>query len=86
MRTKLVSAMLLTAVLGFASASFAAGMAATGTIKAIDAKAMTVTMVDGAVYVLPEGFKIAYFKVGEKVALTWEQKGLAKDIDTMVAA
>ena len=86
MRSNFVSAVLVTAVLGFGSAAMAAGTAATGVIKSIDAKAMTVTMVDGVIYTLPLGFKIADFKVGEKVALTWELKGLAKDIDTMVAA
>ena len=68
------------------SAVLAAGTAASGTIKALDAKAMTVTMEDGSVYTLPAGFKIDGFKVGEKVTLTWEKKGMAKDIDTMVAA
>ena len=86
MRSKIVAAVLVTAVMSMGSAVLAAGTAASGTIKALDAKAMTVTMEDGSVYTLPAGFKIDGFKVGEKVTLTWEKKGTAKDIDTMVAA
>lgn len=86
MRSKILAAVLVTAVMGVASASFAAATAGTGTIKSMDAKAMTVTMQDGTVYKLPADFKIAAFKVGEKVTLTWEMKGTVKDIDTMVAA
>lgn len=86
MRSKIVAAVLVTAVMSVASASFAAGMVATGTIKALDAKALTVTMVDGSIYTLPKDFKITAFKVGEKVTLTYEAKGTAKTIDTMAAA
>lgn len=86
MHTKLASAVLLTALLGLASASFAATMTTSGTIKLIDAKAMTVTMLDGSVYTLPQGFKVADFKTGEKVTLGWEQKGTVRAIDTMTAS
>lgn len=86
MRTKFASILLLTAALGIGSAAFSAGTAASGTIKSIDTKAMTVTLADGSVYELPAGFMLTYFKVGEKVTLTWEQKGAMKLIDTMVAA
>ena len=84
MRSKIVAAVLVTAVMGVGSASFAAGTAGTGTIKALDAKALTVTMVAGTVYTLPKGFKTDGFKAGEKVSLTWELKGTVKDIDTMI--
>lgn len=86
MRSKIVAAVLVTAVMSMGSAVLAAGTEATGTIKALDAKAMTVTMEDGTVYTVPAVFKLDGFKVGEKVALTWEKKGTAKDIDTMVPA
>ena len=39
-----------------------------------------------SVYALPAGFKIDTFKAGEKVALTWEMKGTAKAVDTMLPA
>lgn len=84
MRKAFVAAVLVSAVMG--SAVFAAGTAAQGTIKALDAKAMTVTLEDGSVYGLPAGFKLDGFKVGEKVSLTWELKGTIKDIDTMTAS
>ena len=86
MRSKFVAAVVVTAVMGMGSAVFAAGMEATGTIKAVDAKAMTVTMEDGTLYSLPAGFKIDAFKAGQKVTLTWELKGTVKDIDTMLPA
>lgn len=86
MRSKIVAAVLMTAVMGVGAAAFAAGTAASGTIKAIDAKAMTVTLEDGSVYALPAGFKIDTFKAGEKVSLTWEMKGTAKAVDTMLPA
>ena len=86
MRSKIVAAVLVTAVMFMGSAVLAAGTAANGTIKALDAKAMTVTLEDGSVYMLPAGFKISGFKVGEKVTLTWEMKNGVKDIDTLVAA
>ncbi len=85
MRSKFASALLMTAAVMLGSSAFAASMQAIGTIKAIDAKAMTVTMSDGKVYELPAGFKLTDFKVGEKVTLTWEKKGTALAIDTMVA-
>ena len=86
MRSTLMGAVLVTAVLAMGSASFAAGTAASGVIKSLDAKAMTVTLEDGSVYTLPAGFKIDGFKAGEKVALTWELKGTVKDIETMTAS
>ena len=67
------------------AAAFAASTAATGMINAIDAKAMTVTLEDGTIYLLPAGFKIDTFKVGEKVALTSQMKGTDKLVDTLKA-
>lgn len=65
----------LAAAVGLSGAGFAAGTAATGTIKSIDVKAETVTLQDGKTYQLPSGFKLDAFKVGEKVSLMWEMKG-----------
>ncbi len=87
MRTKLASVILLTTTLGFGAAAFAATpIDATGSIKAIDAKAMTVTLNDGTIYVLPKGFKLAAFKVGEKVKVQYELKDTVRDLTTMKPA
>ena len=75
MRSNFASVVLLTASLGFASAALAAPTYTVGTIKAIDAKVMSVTLQDGTLYMLPKGVKLDGFKVGEKVSLMWEMKG-----------
>lgn len=85
MRSKLLPLVLI-AGMSFAGASFAAGMDVSGTIKAIDAKAMTVTLEDGKVYQLPTGFKLDAFKVGEKVKITSEMKSGKNDASAMVEA
>lgn len=75
MRSKLIPAV-LAASLAFGGVVFAASPAyVTGTIKAIDAKAMTVTMDDGTVYDFAATMKLAGFKVGEKVMIGWEMMG-----------
>ena len=70
MRSKLIPAV-LAASLAFGGAVFAATSDATGTIKALDAKAMTVTLADGTVYYFGAGVKLDGFKVGEKVMISW---------------
>lgn len=72
-----------------ASGAFAATSAATtadGVIKSIDAKAMSITLADGTVYMLPKGFKVDTVKVGEKVAVTFDKKGKANDATEVKAA
>ena len=86
MRAKLASVVLLATTLGFGAAAFAAPTDTTGTIKAIDAKAYSVTLADGTVYLLPKTFKLADFKIGEKVKLHWDMMGTARDATTMAAA
>lgn len=64
------------------SVAAAGAMAATttnGVIKSMDAKAHTMTLADGSVYVLPTTIKASTMKVGEKVAIIWNAKGAAKD-------
>jgi hypothetical protein len=78
MRSKLIPAV-LAASLAFGGAVFAASSEATGTIKAVDAKAMTVTLEDGTVYTFPASVKLDGFKVGEKVTISWEMKGTAHE-------
>lgn len=75
MRSKLIPAV-VAASLAFGGVVFAAAPAyVTGTIKAIDAKAMTITMDDGTVYDFAATMKLAGFKVGEKVTIGWEMMG-----------
>ncbi|WP_395540028.1 DUF1344 domain-containing protein [Neotabrizicola sp. sgz301269] len=69
-----------------ATAALAGAMQASGAIKAIDPAAMTITLADGSVYVLPKGDKADQFKVGEKVTLTWTLVGTQHQIDTIKAA
>lgn len=78
MRSKMIP-LVLVASLSFGAAAFAAVTDTSGTIKAIDAKAMTVTLADGTFYHLPAGFKLADLKVGEKVVVSWDAKGALKE-------
>ncbi len=59
---------------------------ANGTIKAYDAKAMTLTLTDGAVYVLPKTFKDPGLKTGEKVSIAWEMQGKHRTAETVTIA
>ena len=86
MRSNFVSVLLLTAGLGIASAAMAATTDTVGTIKAIDAKVMSVTLQDGTVYMFPKGVKLDGFKVGEKVSLMWEMKGAVHEATEIKAA
>jgi Cu/Ag efflux protein CusF len=86
MRSKFASIVLLTAALGFGSAALAAATDTIGTIKAIDTKAMSVTLQDGTVYMLPKGVKLDGFKIGEKVSLLWEMKGAVHEATEIKAA
>lgn len=81
MRSKIIT---LALIAGLGTAAFAA-TDTTGTIKAIDAKALTVTLDDGQSYHLPAGFDSKAFKVGEKVVISWEAKGDLKDVMGMKA-
>jgi hypothetical protein len=55
-----------------------------GTIKAINAKAETVTLDNKTVYYFPAKFDLSKVKVGEKVAITWTAKG-KKDMASAIA-
>jgi Cu/Ag efflux protein CusF len=48
-----------------------AAQQATGTVKAIDLSAMTLTLSDGTTYHLPQGFKDPGIKMGEQVQVSW---------------
>lgn len=59
---------------------------ATGTIKQVDSKAMTLTLNDGSVYSLPNKFKTSGLKTGEKVAISWNQTGTNKMAQSVMPA
>ena len=74
------AALLATSALSFA----AAAQHATGTVKAYDAKAQTLTLADGSTYMLPKVFKNSGLKAGEKVSINWEMKGSNKTVDQVM--
>lgn len=62
-------------ILSMTGASLAMASTTTaGAIKAMDMKAMTVTLADGTTYKLPAGFKDPGLKVGEKISIVWDLK------------
>lgn len=75
---KLVLPLALAATIASGSFAFAAtDHTVTGTLKAIDAKAETVTL-GKTVYHFAKGFDLSGFKVGEKVTLTYH---ISKKLD-----
>jgi Cu/Ag efflux protein CusF len=88
MRTKMRNfalPLVLVAALSASSLAFAATPSTVeGTIKAIDAKADTITLDNGAIYHLAKTIKIAAFKVGEKVKITFEQNGTMLDASAVI--
>ena len=72
MSSKLLS-LVIAASLTFGAAAFAA-TETSGTIKAIDTTALTITLDDGTVYYLPAGFKLDAYKPGETVKITWDMQ------------
>ena len=71
------------AILSTSALALAAGQHTAGTIKTYDQKAMTLTLADGSVYMLPKSFKNPGLKAGEKVSINWEQKNGHKMADTV---
>ncbi|MCC0029484.1 MAG: DUF1344 domain-containing protein [Brucellaceae bacterium] len=60
-----------------------AAQSATGTVKAYDTKAMTLTLDNGDRYTLPQSFKDPGLKVGEKVKISWDMQGAKRIADTV---
>ena len=73
MRALLTSLTILSAIT-LSSAAFAASTT-TGTIRAIDTKAMTLTLKNGTRFMLPATFRSAGLKTGEKVTIAYETMG-----------
>jgi hypothetical protein len=69
---RLISSLLAMAALAVTANAYAAD--ATGAIQAIDAKARTITLADGKVYVLPSNFDLAKLKVGQTIKVTFSVK------------
>ncbi|MEX6506902.1 DUF1344 domain-containing protein [Jiella sp. M17.18] len=79
MRTLLMTAA-VAAGLAFAPAAFAATThVATGTVKSVDATAMTVTLANGKSYHLPAKYSAGKLKAGEKVSITYHMNGTSMD-------
>jgi Cu/Ag efflux protein CusF len=82
MRTLLVPAA-VAALLATSALFFAAVQHATGTVKAFDSKAMTLTLAGGDTYQLRKTLKNPGLKAGEKVSINWEMNGTKKMADTV---
>ena len=70
----LLTSLTLFSALAMSTAAFAASMT-TGTIKAFDTKALTLTLKNGTQYMLPANFKDPGLKIGEKVKIAYEMVG-----------
>jgi len=84
---KFVLPMILVASLGVSSMAMAATASPSiteGTIKALNEKAMTLTLSDGSVYSLAKTIKLASLKVGEKVKITWTKIGKVDEASAVV--
>lgn len=83
MRTQLLS---IAAVTLIAASGAMAATTTTGTIKAMDIAKHSLTLTDGTVYTLPLGFKESGLKVGEKVAVIWDKKGVVNEATAVTMA
>ena len=83
---KYVLPLLLVASFGLSSAAMAAPQTAAGAIKAIDAKACTVTLDNAAVYTFAAKCDFSKLTVGEKVTVTFDVKGTENDASAIAAA
>lgn len=70
----LLTSLTILSVVSLSSGAFAASTT-TGTIRALDTKAMTLTLKDGTRYAMPAGFKEKGLKAGEKVTIAYEMIG-----------
>lgn len=73
---KLALPLVIAAALAASSGAYAAAPSSVeGVIKAVNVKADTLTLMSGSVFKLHKGLKIAAYKVGEKVKITWTKAG-----------
>lgn len=67
-------------ILSVAGASLALASTTTqGVIKTLDLMAHSITLADGSTFTLPQTFKDPGLKVGEKVAIVWDMKGVTHE-------
>ena len=59
---------------------------ATGTIKSLDTAKDTIALNDGTVYSVPSTMKIAQFKVGEKVTVTYQKQNGKMEVSGLTPA
>ncbi len=83
MRKSLTHVVAGLALLG-ATTAYAAD--ATGTVKAVDPAARTVTLDDNKVYAFPAGIDVSRMKVGDKVKVTFTTDAAGKNNATAVAS
>jgi hypothetical protein len=84
---KILFPTVIAAMMASSMGAFAAtDTSTTGTIKALDMKAMSVTLNNGITYMLPKGFKDPGLKVGEKVVVGWKMVKKAYEADTVTQA
>ena len=81
---KLLVPLAVVAALGMSSFALAAATTTQGTVKAIDSKAMTLTLSDGGVYHLASTIKVADIKAGAKVKITWDKVGTTNEASAVV--
>jgi len=86
MRKLILSLAVVAAGLSSAAIAANAPATATGAIKALDAKACTVTLDNSTVYHFDAKCDFSKLKVGEKVAITWEAKNNQDWASKVVAA
>lgn len=75
MRAYLVPLALAASIAAAPMAFAGAAQTTTGSIKSYDAKAHSITLADGTVYMLPSKAKGYQFKAGDKVQVSWILKG-----------
>lgn len=71
-------------LVAFVSSANAAS--ATGTIKSIDTAKDTIVLNDGTAYSVPPKVKIADFKVGEKVTVTYQNQNGKMEVSGLAPA
>ncbi len=81
----LVVPVVIAGFLAAAPLAFAAQQA-NGTVKAVDMNARTLTLSDGTIYYLPQGFKDPGLKTGEKVQISYNMQNGQHDAVSVTIA
>jgi len=82
---KLLAPALIAASLATSATAFAATTHnASGTVKSVSGT--TLTLANGAEYMLPKGFKDPGLKSGQKVTVAWDMKGKNRMVEKVTIA